>query len=89
MCSPFCPAERRNCRTAVSHRSARGGRGGISFPSRAAWARWKIHGLPKQPRPIMAMSAPVYRRIWGASSGSNTSPLAMTGMFTASFTARM
>ena len=36
-----------------------------------------------------SMTYGVYRRIWGASSGSNTSPLAMTGMLTASFTARM
>ena len=79
----------RICRTAVSHRSARGGRGGTGRPSNTAWACWKIQGLPKQPRPIMAMSAPVWRRIRWASSGFQMSPLAMTGMDTASFTARM
>ena len=44
---------------------------------------YALQGLPKQPRPIMAMSAPVCRRMRTASWGENTSPLAMTGMDTA------
>ena len=69
--------------------SASGGSGGTGCPSSTALACWKIQGFPKQPRPIMAMSAPVWSRIRSASSGFQMSPLAMTGMDTASFTARM
>ena len=63
--------------------------GGISRPSRAALHWANSQGLPKIPRPIMAMSAPVYLRMRGASSGLNTSPLAITGMCTAFFTSRI
>ena len=58
-------------------------------PSSAALACWNSQGLPKQPRPIMAMSALVCCRMRTASSGFQMSPLAMTGMLTASFTCRM
>ena len=61
----------------------------MGCPASAACACWNNHGLPKQPRPIMAMSAPVNARMRMASSGVNMSPLAMTGMPTACFTSRM
>ena len=58
-------------------------------PSRAALHWAKIQGLPNTPRPIMAISAPVYFKMRGASSPLNTSPLAMTGIFTACLTSRI
>ena len=61
----------------------------MGCPSRAALACWNSQGLPKHPRPTMAMSALVCCRIRTASSGFQMSPLAMTGTFTASLTARM
>ncbi len=61
----------------------------MGSPARAARASRKIQGLPKHPRPIMAMSAPVCFKMRTASSPENTSPLAMTGMDTASLTSRM
>ena len=61
----------------------------MGLPSSAALACWNSQGLPKHPRPIMAMSALVCWRMRTASSGFQISPLAITGMDTASFTARM
>ena len=61
----------------------------MGLPSRAALACWNSQGLPKHPRPIMAMSALVCCRMRTASSGFQISPLAITGMDTASLTARM
>ena len=61
----------------------------MSRPESAAADCSKSHGLPKLPRPIIAMSAPVNLRMRTAASGEKTSPLAMTGMLTACLTSRI
>ena len=59
-------------------------------PSACPWATARsrnIHGFPRAPLAIITASHPVSSKIRAAASRENTSPLAMTGMPTASFTA--
>ena len=78
--SPWRRSASRACSSAVVNRSSGRGSGRIDRPASRSRACAKIHGLPNEPRAIMAPAHRVCARMATTSAAVAMSPLPMTGM---------
>ena len=84
--SPLSPQSISRCLIIMAFLSAGEGAGSRGLPLYAQSRSLNIHGFPIAPRPIITMSQPVSESMLMPSSAVVTSPLAITGTDTLSFT---